>query len=113
MRTDDIVKKIVFCANVSRGLTDHPPDRSRRHACVRRPFFAISLDTVTEKASDARITVDTWPLSVTESFGLPPQRKAVSMSGTKKFDLREWLVPPILVPLVFGLMVAGAVVIRW
>jgi hypothetical protein len=35
------------------------------------------------------------------------------MSTLKKFDLREWLVPPILVPLFFGLVVAGAVVIRW
>jgi hypothetical protein len=35
------------------------------------------------------------------------------MSDIKKFDLREWLVPPILLPLVIGLIVAGAVVIRW
>jgi hypothetical protein len=35
------------------------------------------------------------------------------MSDIKKFDLREWLVPPILLPLVIGLIVAGAVIIRW
>jgi hypothetical protein len=35
------------------------------------------------------------------------------MSDIKKFDLREWLVPPILLPLVIGLVVAGAVIIRW
>jgi hypothetical protein len=35
------------------------------------------------------------------------------MSGTQKFDLREWLVPPILVPLFLGLLVAGAAMIRW
>jgi hypothetical protein len=35
------------------------------------------------------------------------------MPGIQKFDLREWLVPPILVPLFLGLMVAGAVVVRW
>jgi hypothetical protein len=35
------------------------------------------------------------------------------MSDAQKFDLREWLVPPILVPLFLGLMVAGAVIVRW
>jgi hypothetical protein len=35
------------------------------------------------------------------------------MSGIQKFDLREWLVPPILVPLFLGLILAGAVVVRW
>jgi hypothetical protein len=35
------------------------------------------------------------------------------MSNTEKFDLREWLVPPILVPLFLGLLVAGSVIIRW
>jgi len=39
--------------------------------------------------------------------------KAVSMSNVQKFDLREWLVPPILVPMFFGLIVAGAVIIQW
>jgi hypothetical protein len=35
------------------------------------------------------------------------------MSDIRKFDLREWLVPPILLPLVLGLIVAGAVIVRW
>jgi hypothetical protein len=35
------------------------------------------------------------------------------MSDIRKFDLREWLVPPILVPLFLGLIVAGAVIVRW
>ena len=35
------------------------------------------------------------------------------MSGIQKFDLREWLVPPILVPLFLGLIVAGSVIVRW
>jgi hypothetical protein len=38
---------------------------------------------------------------------------AVNMSNTQKFDLREWLVPPILLPLLLGLVIAGAVVIQW
>jgi hypothetical protein len=35
------------------------------------------------------------------------------MSGIQRFDLREWLVPPILVPLFLGLILAGAVIVRW
>jgi hypothetical protein len=35
------------------------------------------------------------------------------MSDTLKFDLRDWLVPPILVPLFLGLLIAGSVIIRW
>jgi hypothetical protein len=35
------------------------------------------------------------------------------MRNVRKFDLREWLVPPILLPLLFGLVVAGAIVIQW
>lgn len=35
------------------------------------------------------------------------------MRNVRKFDLREWLVPPILVPFFFGLIIAGAVIVRW
>jgi hypothetical protein len=35
------------------------------------------------------------------------------MSNNQKFDLREWLVPPILLPLLFGLVIAGAVIVQW
>ena len=35
------------------------------------------------------------------------------MSGIQKFDLRDWLVGPILVSLSLGLMIAGAVLVRW
>jgi hypothetical protein len=34
------------------------------------------------------------------------------MSNTSKFDVREWLVPPVLVPLFFGLLIAALVVFR-
>jgi hypothetical protein len=30
----------------------------------------------------------------------------------QKFNFREWLVPPILVPTFLGLLIAGAVIIR-
>jgi hypothetical protein len=35
------------------------------------------------------------------------------MPDIQKFHLREWLVGPILVSLSLGLMIAGAVMIRW
>jgi hypothetical protein len=35
------------------------------------------------------------------------------MSEIQKFDLREWLVPPIMVPLFFGLIIAGIIIIQW
>jgi hypothetical protein len=34
------------------------------------------------------------------------------MSDIEKFDLRKWLVPPIMVPLFFGLIIAGAILIQ-
>ena len=35
------------------------------------------------------------------------------MSGLQKFDLREWLVPPVLLPIFLALLLAAAVMIRW
>jgi hypothetical protein len=34
------------------------------------------------------------------------------MSDTHKFDLRGWLVPPVLVPVFFALLMAAAVIIQ-
>ena len=48
-----------------------------------------------------------WLLSVTESIALPPQMKeGGQMSGLVKFDIREWLVPPVLVPIFLVLLIA-------
>ena len=52
-------------------------------------------------------------LSVTESVALPPLQKGRSMSNISKFSVREWLVPPVLLPIFFGLLIAAAVVIQW
>ena len=52
-------------------------------------------------------------LSVTESLMLPPQPKAVNMSNIDKFSIREWLVPPILLPIFLVLLVAAATFIQW
>ena len=63
----------------------------------------------------SNITARPWLLSVTESVVLPPlPKKAVNMSdNTHKFDLREWLVPPVLLPIFFALLIAAAVIIQW
>jgi hypothetical protein len=42
-----------------------------------------------------------------------PAKKGGRMSNIQKFNLREWLVPPILLPIFLGLLIAGAVIIRW
>ena len=34
------------------------------------------------------------------------------MSDISRFNFREWLVPPVLVPLFFGLVIAAVVLIR-
>ena len=35
------------------------------------------------------------------------------MSGLQKFEFREWLVPPVLLPIFLALLLAAAVMIRW
>jgi hypothetical protein len=35
------------------------------------------------------------------------------MSNINKFSVREWLVPPVLLPIVFVLLVAAAKLIQW
>jgi len=52
-------------------------------------------------------------LSVTESFALPPKPKGGHMPNFRGFDLREWLVPPVLMPIFLVLLVAAAMVVQW
>ena len=54
-----------------------------------------------------------WLLSVTESFALPPKPKGGHMSKLPTFNIREWLVPPVLMPIFLVLLVAAAMVIQW
>ena len=35
------------------------------------------------------------------------------MSDMSKFSVREWLVPPVLLPIFFALLIAAAVIIQW
>jgi hypothetical protein len=51
---------------------------------------------------------------VTESVALPPlQKKRSNMSNTNKLSVREWLVPPVLLPILFALLIAAAILIQW
>ena len=53
-------------------------------------------------------------LSVTESVALPPlQKKRSNMSNTNKLSVREWLVPPVLLPIFFALLIAAAILVQW
>ena len=47
-----------------------------------------------------------------ESLALPPRPRAANMSHNK-FSIREWLVPPILLPIFLVLLVAATMLIRW
>jgi hypothetical protein len=40
-------------------------------------------------------------------------QKGGVMSELQKFELREWLVPPVLLPIFLVLLIAAAVMIRW
>ncbi len=35
------------------------------------------------------------------------------MSNVNKFAVREWLVPPVLLPVFFVLLIAAAMLIQW
>lgn len=78
---------------------------------MRRMRFVSLLD---ERAVTAfAITAQPRQLSVTESVCAPAlTRKGGHMSDIRRFDLREWLVPPVLVPLFFALAIAAVVVLQ-
>jgi hypothetical protein len=71
--------------------------------------LAISLDIVTEREPAALITVYAWHLPVTESLR-SRHNEAVTMSNVQEFDLREWLVPPIVMSLFFSPTTDGALI---
>ncbi len=35
------------------------------------------------------------------------------MSNIDRFSVREWLVPPVLLPIFFALLIVVAIVIQW
>jgi hypothetical protein len=59
-----------------------------------------------------RITARPWLVSVTESMCSRLNQAGGPMPDTPKFDFREWLVPPVLLPILLGLLIAAAVVIQ-
>jgi hypothetical protein len=52
-------------------------------------------------------------LSVTESMCSRLNQAGGPMPDTPKFDVREWLVPPVLLPIFIVLLVAASVVAHW
>jgi hypothetical protein len=81
------------------------------HALANQSF-EIFLDIVRKRVSAPAIIVQPLVSIGDRELELPPKKEAVSMSN-QKFNLREWLVPPILVPAFLGLLIAGAIIIRW
>ncbi len=59
------------------------------------------------------ITARHRPLSVLRALRSRRDQKAVKMAHVDKFSIREWLVPPILLPIFLALLVAAAVLIQW
>ena len=51
--------------------------------------------------------------SVTESIALPPRPRGGQYVQFFKFSVREWLVPPVLLPIFFVLLIAAAILIQW
>lgn len=49
---------------------------------------------------------------MTERLVLPPKQKAAMMSKSSPFNLREWLIPPVLVPILLALLVVGALLYK-
>jgi hypothetical protein len=41
------------------------------------------------------------------------EQKAVKMPSISKLSIREWLVPPVLLPVLFVLLIAAAMLIQW
>jgi hypothetical protein len=46
-------------------------------------------------------------------FSSTSRRKERLLRASPPFNLREWLVPPIPVPVVPGLLIAAAIIVRW
>jgi len=44
---------------------------------------------------------------------LPPRPRGGQMSNISKFSVREWMVPPLLLPIFFVLLIAAAMLIQW
>jgi hypothetical protein len=46
-------------------------------------------------------------------LGSRRDQKAVKMPNISKFSIREWLVPPVLLPVFFVLLIAAAMLVQW
>jgi hypothetical protein len=44
---------------------------------------------------------------------LPPQPKGGHMSTISRSDVQEWLLRPVLLPMLFVLLIAAATLVQW
>jgi hypothetical protein len=112
MRAVDIVDNAAFSKRRAMRANDPFPNWCGETHALANQSFEIYLDIVRKRVSAPAITVQPLVSIGDREFELPPKKEAVIMS-IQKFNLREWLVPPILVPAFLGLLIAGAVIIRW
>jgi hypothetical protein len=54
-----------------------------------------------------------WLLSVTESQRSRLNQTGGPMVDTPKFDIREWLVPPVLLPIFIVVLVGISMSLHW
>jgi hypothetical protein len=59
------------------------------------------------------ITARPWLLSVMRALRSRLNQSGGWMSDTPKFKLREWLVPPVLLPVLIVLLVAASATMHW
>ena len=95
------------------GFNGYPMSHYKPACSPARKQIAILLAIRQKSHYILDITARPGLLSVTESVALPPQPKGGHMSKIPKFNLREWLVPPVLMPIFLVLLVAAAMVIQW
>jgi hypothetical protein len=59
------------------------------------------------------ITACPWPLSVMRALRSRLNQLGGWMPDTPKFKFREWLVPPVLLPVFIALLVAASAIMHW
>ena len=102
-RTDEAAEQSAACFSDATS-TEHSALQNK----LRFPSLIRRMITISKTSSRTP-----GLLSVTESVVLPPQPKGGHMSNFSRLSLREWLVPPVLMPIFLVLLVAAAMVIQW
>jgi hypothetical protein len=67
---------------------------------------SVTISSISPRASPA--VIGDW-----EHCAPAATKKAADMSNIYKFSVREWFVPPVLLPIFFVLLIAAAMLIQW